>query len=198
MHEAWTFSDYMLLVIGATLVNNILLTRFLGNCPFLGVSRKMETATGMAMSVVFVMTLAGSLTWIVHTYLLVPFELEYLQTIFFILVIASLVQLIEMFLQKIFPVLYNALGIFLPLITTNCAVLGVTIINIRDEYNFLQSVVFSFASALGFGLALILFAGIREQLEVSGIPDFMKGTAIGLLTAGLISLSFFGFAGIVE
>ncbi len=198
MHEAWTFSDYILLVIGATLVNNILLTRFLGNCPFLGVSRKMETATGMAMSVVFVMTLAGAFTWIVQTYLLVPFELEYLQTIFFILVIASLVQLIEMFLHKIFPALYKALGIFLPLITTNCAVLGVTIINIRDEYDFLQSVVFSFASALGFGLALILFAGIREQLEVSGIPYFMKGTAIGLLTAGLISLSFFGFAGIVE
>ena len=198
MHEAWTFSDYILLVIGATLVNNILLTRFLGNCPFLGVSRKMETATGMAMSVVFVMTLAGSFTWIVQTYLLVPFELEYLQTIFFILVIASLVQLIEMFLHKIFPALYKALGIFLPLITTNCAVLGVTIINIRDEYDFLQSVVFSFASALGFGLALILFAGIREQLEVSSIPYFMKGTAIGLLTAGLISLSFFGFAGIVE
>lgn len=198
MNEAWTFSDYMLLVVGAILVNNILLTRFLGNCPFLGVSRKMETATGMAMAVVFVMTLAGVFTWIVHHYLLVPFKLEYLQTIFFILVIAALVQLVEMFLQKSFPVLYQALGIFLPLITTNCAVLGVTIINIRDELNFLQMVVFSFASAVGFGLALVLFTGIREQMEVSSIPEFMKGTAIGLLTAGLISLSFFGFAGIVE
>jgi len=197
MQEAWTFSDYILLVIGAILVNNILLSRFLGNCPFLGVSRKMETATGMAMSVVFVMTLAGIFTWIVHTYLLIPFGLEYLQTIFFILVIASLVQLVEMFLLKTFPALYQALGIFLPLITTNCAVLGVTIINIRDGYSFLQTVVFSFASAVGFGLALVLFTGIREQLEVSSIPEFMKGTAIGLLTAGLLSLSFFGFAGIV-
>ncbi|MBL7174822.1 MAG: electron transport complex subunit RsxA [Desulfobacteraceae bacterium] len=197
MQEAWTFSDYILLVIGAILVNNILLARFLGNCPFLGVSRKMETATGMAMSVVFVMTLAGIFTWVVQTYLLIPFGLEYLQTIFFILVIASLVQLVEMFLLKTFPALYQALGIFLPLITTNCAVLGVTIINIRDGYSFLQTVVFSFASAVGFGLALVLFTGIREQLEVSSIPDFMKGTAIGLLTAGLLSLSFFGFAGIV-
>ena len=197
MQEAWTFSDYILLVIGAILVNNILLARFLGNCPFLGVSRKMETATGMAMSVVFVMTLAGIFTWIVWTYLLVPFKLEYLRTIFFILVIAALVQLVEMFLQKSFPPLYQALGIFLPLITTNCAVLGVTVLNIDNEYNFLQMVVFSFASAVGFGLALVLFTGIREQMEVSSIPDFMKGTAIGLLTAGLISLSFFGFAGIV-
>ncbi len=197
MQEAWTFSDYILLVIGAILVNNILLARFLGNCPFLGVSRKMETATGMAMSVVFVMTLAGIFTWIVQTYLLIPFGLEYLQTIFFILVIAALVQLVEMFLLKSFPALYQALGIFLPLITTNCAVLGVAIINIRDGYSFLQTVVFSFASAVGYGLALILFTGIREQLEVSSIPDFMKGTAIGLLTAGLLSLSFFGFAGIV-
>jgi electron transport complex protein RnfA len=198
MQEAWTFSDYMLMVIGAILVNNILLARFLGNCPFLGVSRRMETATGMAMSVVFVMTLAGIFTWIVYRYLLVPFKLEYLRTIFFILVIASLVQLVEMFLQKTFPPLYMALGIFLPLITTNCAVLGVAVINIDSEYNFLQTVVFSFASAVGFGLALVLFTGIREQLEVSSIPEFMKGTAIGLVTAGLLSLSFFGFAGIVE
>jgi electron transport complex protein RnfA len=197
MHESWTFSDYMLMVIGAILVKNILLARFLGNCPFLGVSRKMETATGMAMSVVFVMTLAGLITWIVYNYLLVPFKLEYMRTIFFILVIASLVQLVEMFLQKTFPPLYQALGIFLPLITTNCAVLGVAVINIDQEYNFLQTIVFSFASAVGFGLALVLFTGIREQLEVSSIPEFMRGTAIGLLTAGLLSLAFFGFAGIV-
>lgn len=198
MEEAWTFSDYILLVIGAILVNNILLARFLGNCPFLGVSRRMETATGMAMAVIFVMTLAGIFTWIVWTYLLIPFKLEYLRTIFFILVIAALVQLVEMFLLKSFPPLYQALGIFLPLITTNCAVLGVAVLNIDNEYNFLQMVVFSFASAVGFGLALVIFTGIREQMEVSSIPDFMKGTAIGLLTAGLISLSFFGFAGIVD
>ncbi|MFC1883874.1 electron transport complex subunit RsxA [Thermodesulfobacteriota bacterium] len=198
MHEIWTFSDYMLLVIGAILVNNILLARFLGNCPFLGVSRKMDTALGMAMAVVFVMTLAGMITWIVQIFLLEPFGLGYLQTIFFILVIAALVQLVEMFLQKLFPVLYQALGIFLPLITTNCAVLGVAVINIREGFGFTQTVVFSFASAVGYGFALILFTGIREQLEVSGIPDFMKGTAIGLVAAGLLSLSFFGFAGIVE
>jgi len=198
MNEVWTFSDYMQMVIAAILVNNILLARFLGNCPFLGVSRKMETATGMAMSVIFVMTLAGIFTWMVYHYLLVPFNLAYLRTIFFILVIAALVQLVEMFLQKSFPALYQALGIYLPLITTNCAVLGVAVINVDNEYNFLQMVVFSFASAAGFGLALILFTGIREQIEASSIPDFMKGTAIGLLTAGLISLAFFGFAGIVE
>ena len=197
MHEIWTFSDYMLLVIGAILVNNILLARFLGNCPFLGVSRRMDTAAGMAMAVVFVMTLAGIITWIVQKVLLEPLGLEYLQTIFFILVIAALVQLVEMFLQKLFPVLYQALGIFLPLITTNCAVLGVAVINIREGFDFLQMVVFSFASAVGYGFALILFTGIREQLEVASIPDFMKGTAIGLVTAGLLSLSFFGFAGIV-
>ncbi len=198
MHEVWTFSDYMLLIVGAILVNNILLALFLGNCPFLGVSRKMETATGMAMAVVFVMTLAGTITWIVEEYILIAFKLEYMQTIFFILVIAALVQLVEMFLQKSFPALYQALGIFLPLITTNCAVLGVAVINIREDFNFFQSMVFSFASAVGYGFALLLFTGIREQMEVSSIPGFMKGTAIGLLTAGLISLSFFGFAGMVE
>ena len=198
MHEAWALSDYILLIIGAILVNNILLSRFLGNCPFLGVSRKMETATGMAMAVVFVMTLAGIITWIVQTYVLIPLKLEYLQTIFFILVIASLVQLVEMFLQKAFPALYQALGIFLPLITTNCAILGVAVINIRQEFSFLQTVIFSFASAVGYGFALILFTGIREQLEAASVPDFMKGTAIGLVTAGLLSLAFFGFAGMVE
>ena len=197
MHEIWTFSDYILLVIGAILVNNILLARFLGNCPFLGVSRRMDTALGMAMAVVFVMTLSGMITWIVQILLLEPLHLEYLQTIFFILVIAALVQLVEMFLQKLFPVLYQALGIFLPLITTNCAVLGVAVINIREGFGFTQTVVFSFASAVGYGFALILFTGIREQMEVASVPDFMKGTAIGLVTAGLLSLSFFGFAGIV-
>lgn len=197
MNEAWTFSDYMLLIIGAILVKNILLAQFLGNCPFLGVSRRMETATGMALSVIFVMTLAGIFTWMVQTYVLIPLKLEYLQTVFFILVIASLVQLVEMFLQKSFPPLYQALGIFLPLITTNCAILGVALINVIKEFNFLATVIYSFASAVGYGFALVLFTGIREQLEVSTLPDFMKGTAIGMLTAGLLSLAFFGFAGIV-
>jgi len=198
MNEAWGFSDYMLMIISAILVKNILLTRFLGNCPFLGTSRRMETATGMAMAVIFVMTMAGVITWVVQEYILIPFHLEYLQTIFFILIIAFLVQLVEMFLQKSFPPLYHSLGIFLPLITTNCAVLGVAIINIREGYNLLQTAIFSFASAIGYSLALILFTGIREQMEVSSIPPFMRGTAIGLLTAGLISLSFFGFAGMVK
>jgi electron transport complex protein RnfA len=197
MNEAWTFSEFILLVIGAILVNNILLVQFLGNCPFLGVSRRMETATGMAFSVVFVMTLAGIFTWMVQTYILVPLKLEYLQTVFFILVIASLVQLVEMFLQKTFPALYQALGIFLPLITTNCAILGIALIIAIKEYTFLQTVIYSFGSAVGYGLALILFTGIREQLEVSTLPDFMKGTASGMLTAGLLSLAFFGFAGMV-
>jgi electron transport complex protein RnfA len=197
MNEAWTFSEFILLVIGAVLVNNILLVQFLGNCPFLGVSRRMETATGMAFSVVFVMTLAGIFTWMVQTYILVPLKLEYLQTVFFILVIASLVQLVEMFLQKTFPALYQALGIFLPLITTNCAILGIALIIAIKEYTFLQTLIYSFGSAVGYGLALILFTGIREQLEVSTLPDFMKGTASGMLTAGLLSLAFFGFAGMV-
>lgn len=197
MNEAWTFSEYILLAFGAILVNNILLAQFLGNCPFLGVSRRMETATGMALSVVFVMTLAGIFTWMVQTYILIPLKLEYLQTVFFILVIAALVQLVEMFLQKTFPVLYQALGIYLPLITTNCAILGVALIIAIKEYTFLQTVIYAFGSAVGYGLALILFTGIREQLEVSSLPDFMKGTASGMVTAGLLSLAFFGFAGMV-
>jgi electron transport complex protein RnfA len=192
---AWTFSDYIVLIIGAILVKNILLAQFLGNCPFLGTSRRMETATGMALAVVFVLTLSGIFTWMVQTYILVPLKLQYLQTVFFILVIAALVQLVEMFLQKSFPPLYQALGIFLPLITTNCAILGVALINILKDFNFLATVIYSFSSAVGYGFALVLFTGIREQMEVSSLPEFMKGTAIGLFTAGLISLSFFGFAG---
>ncbi len=197
MNEAWTFSDYILLVIGAILVKNILLAQFLGNCPFLGVSRRMQTATGMAFAVIFVMTLAGTFTWIVQVYVLVPLKLEFLQTVFFILVIAALVQLVEMFLQKSFPPLYQALGIFLPLITTNCAILGVALINILKEFNFMATLIYSLASAVGYGFALVLFTGIREQLEVSTLPDFMKGTAVGMVTAGLLSLAFFGFAGMV-
>ena len=188
---------YIVLVLSAILVNNILLAQFLGNCPFLGVSRKMETAVGMAAAVVFVLTMAGAITWVVFKYGLVPLKLEYLRTLAFILVIAALVQLVEIFLKKSIPPLYQALGIFLPLITTNCAVLGVAVINVNEGYTFMQSLVFSIASAIGFGLALILFAGIRERFEMSRIPKAFQGTAIGLMSAGLMSLAFFGFRGMV-
>jgi len=188
---------YIVLLLSAILVNNILLAQFLGNCPFLGVSRKMETAVGMSAAVVFVLTMAGAITWVVYKYGLVPYQLEYLRTLAFILVIAALVQLVEIFLKKSIPPLYQALGIFLPLITTNCAVLGVAVININEGYTFMQSLVFSIASALGFGLALILFAGIRERFEMSRIPQAFQGTAIGLMSAGLMSLAFFGFRGMV-
>jgi electron transport complex protein RnfA len=191
------FGDYMLFIVGAILVNNILLAKFLGNCPFLGVSKKMDTATGMSMAVIFVMTMAGAITWMVQYYLLVPLELEYLQTIAFILVIASLVQLVEIVMQKTLPALYRALGIFLPLITTNCAVLGVAIINISEGYDFFDTLVFSFASALGYSLALILFAGIRERLALANVPKVFEGTAIALVTAGFLALAFSGFAGLV-
>jgi len=189
--------DYLLLIVGAILVNNILLMKFLGNCPFLGCSQKMSTATGMSAAVVFVMTLAGMITWVVWNVALKPLGLEYLRTIAFILVIAILVQLVEIALQKLSPSLYKALGIFLPLITTNCAVLGVAVINVDNDFDFLQTSVFSFASALGFGLALVLFAGLRERLAVSPIPRALEGTSIGLITAGLLALAFSGFKGLV-
>lgn len=189
--------DYLYLAIGAIFVNNILLAKFLGNCPFLGVSKQMSTATGMAMAVVFVLTLAGAVTWVVHHYLLVPLDLVYLRTLAFILVIASLVQLTELFLRKSVPALYQSLGIFLPLITTNCAVLGVAIINIKEDYDLPTSLVFSFASALGFGLALILFAGIRERFATVRIPKPLQGTGIGLVTAGFMSLAFMAFKGML-
>lgn len=190
--------DYFLLIIGAIFVNNILLARYLGNCPFLGVSKSMDTATGMGMAVIFVTTMAGVITWVVQTYLLDPLDLGYLQTIAFILVIAALVQLVEMFLQKSMPALYRALGIFLPLITTNCAVLGISIINIQEEYSFLQTLVFSFASAVGYSFALVLFAGIREKFAMASIPKPLEGMPIGLVTAGLLALSFLGFAGLAQ
>lgn len=192
-----SFGDYMLFIVGAILVNNILLAKFLGNCPFLGVSRRMDTATGMSMAVIFVVTMAGVITWLVQYYILEPFNIEYLQTIAFILVIAALVQLVEIVMQKSLPALYRALGIFLPLITTNCAVLGIAIINIKEEYNFLDTVIFSFASAVGYSLALILFAGIRERFVLARIPKVFDGTAIGLVTAGFLALAFSGFAGLV-
>jgi len=188
--------EFLVLVISAVLVKNILLAEYLGNCPFLGVSKKMDTAIGMGMAVIFILTLAAMITWIVQMYALVPLNLVYLQTIVFILVIASLVQLVEMFLKKSVPPLYQALGIYLPLITTNCAVLGVAIMNIRKDHDFIQMLVFSFASAVGFALALVLIAGLRERFEISEIPKPLKGTAIGLITAGLMALAFFGFAGV--
>ncbi len=193
-----SLGDFLLFIIGAILVNNILLHRFLGNCPFLGVSQRMDTATGMSMAVIFVMTMAGTITWIVQYYLLVPLRIEYLQTIAFILVIAALVQLVEIVMQKTLPALYKALGIFLPLITTNCAVLGVAIINISEEYDFVNTVVFSFASAVGYSLALVLFAGIRERFALARIPKVLEGTAIGLVTAGFMALAFSGFAGLAS
>jgi electron transport complex protein RnfA len=187
--------DYVLLAIGCILVNNILLIQYLGNCPFLGTSKKMETATGMGMAVVFVLVLAGVITWLIEAYILKPFGLEYLRTIAFILVIAALVQFVEMFLKKSIPALYKGLGIFLPLITTNCAVMGVCLININEEYTFMQTVVSSFSYAVGFGLALVLFAGVRERILLARVPKALEDTAIGLVTAGMLSLAFFAFKG---
>lgn len=189
--------DLFKLAIVAIFVNNILLGQFLGNCPFLGVSKRMSTATGMAMAVVFVLTLAALAAWMVQHWVLVPFHLEYLQILSFILVIAALVQLIEMFLRKAAPPLYRALGIFLPLITTNCAVLGVAIQNISKGHDFMQCLIYSVASAAGFGLALILFAGVRERFDTIRIPKPLRGTAIGLVTAGFMSLAFAAFRGML-
>jgi electron transport complex protein RnfA len=195
--EAMTFGGYLLFIIGAILVNNIVLVQFLGQCPFLGVSRRMDTAVGMSMAVIFVITIAGAITWLVQVYILEKFALEYLQTIAFILVIASLVQLVEIVLQKTAPALYRALGIYLPLITTNCAVLGVAILNIRNEHTFFQALIFSVAMALGYALALILFAAIRERLALAHVPKPLQGIAIGLVTAGMMAMAFAGFAGLV-
>ena len=189
--------EYFELAISAIFISNILLIQYLGNCPFLGVSKKMDTAVGMSGAVIFVMTLAAIVTYLIHYNILVPYKLEYLQTIVFILVIASLVQFIEMFLKKSVPPLYRSLGIFLPLITTNCAVMGVALINIKEEYTFLKMLIFSVTSGIGFSIALILFAGIREKFETARIPVHYQGTAIGLVTAGLMALAFFGFKGLV-
>ena len=190
--------ELVLLFISAVLVNNFILSRFLGICPFLGVSKKVETAVGMSMAVVFVMTVASVITWILQYAVLNPLKLQYLQTIVFILVIAALVQFVEMVVQKISPALYQALGIFLPLITTNCAVLGAAVLNIQKNYNFIEMLVFSIGSAVGFGVALTLFAGLREELELASIPGIFKGTAISLITAGILSLAFMGFSGLVK
>jgi len=189
--------DYMVLIISCIFVNNILLAQFLGNCPFFGTSKKMETAVGMSMAVIFVTVMAGVITWLIYKYLLIRFELEYLRTIAFILVIASLVQFVEMFLKKSIPALYAGLGIFLPLITTNCAVFGACVLNIDQELSFMQALVASLAYAVGFGLALILFAGVRERILLARVPQPLQDTSIALVTAGIVSLSFYAFKGMV-
>jgi Na+-translocating ferredoxin:NAD+ oxidoreductase subunit A len=189
--------DHIILLISCIIVNNILLAQFLGNCPFLGTSKKMETAVGMSMAVIFVLVLAGAICWMIYYWLLVPLNLVYLRTIAFILVIAALVQFVEMFLKKSIPGLYAGLGIFLPLITTNCAVMGVCVINIDKEYTFIQSLVTSFGYAAGFGLALILFAGVRERVLLARVPKPLQDTSIGLIMAGILSLTFFAFKGMV-
>ncbi|WP_029914815.1 electron transport complex subunit RsxA [Pelobacter seleniigenes] len=188
----------LLILISAVFVNNFVLARFLGICPFLGVSKKVETAIGMGMAVIFVMTVASVVTWLIQYFILIPFGIEYLQTIAFILVIASLVQLVEMVIQKTSPVLYQSLGIFLPLITTNCAVLGVAVLNIQKSYNFIESLVFAIGAGVGFTLAMVLFAGLRERIDLCPVPKSFRGTAIALVTAGLLSLAFMGFAGLVK
>ena len=189
--------EYILIIISAIFVNNIVLAQFLGICPFLGVSNKISTSVGMGGAVIFVMTLATIVTFLLKTYVLIPLDINFLQTVVFILVIASLVQLVEIVLKKVSPALYQALGIFLPLITTNCAVLGVAILVIQKELNLMQGVVYAVANALGFTLALVIFAGIREHLDVIDIPKGMKGAPISLVIAGLLSLAFMGFAGLV-
>ena len=188
--------EYLLIFIAAIFVNNIVLSQFLGICPFLGVSQKVKTSLGMSAAVAFVMMLATLVTWLIQMFVLNPFTLGYLQTLSFILVIAALVQMVEIILKKVSPPLYQALGVFLPLITTNCAVLGVAISVIQKDYNLLMALDYALASAIGFGIALILFAGLREQQELANIPKGMRGVSITLITAGLLALSFMGFSGV--
>ncbi len=199
--------EFLIIIISAVFVNNILLAQFLGVCPFLGVSNKVSTAVGMSGAVCFVMTLATLVTYLLQTYVLVPLGLEFLQTISFILVIAALVQMVEIILKKISPSLYSALGIFLPLITTNCTVLGIALVVVTKEFafgggepamlNLGESVFYAFASALGYGVAMIIFSGIREQLELASVPKSFKGIPVALLTAGILAMAFMGFAGLV-
>ena len=192
-----TFAKIFGILLSSILVNNYVLSKFLGCCPFLGVSKKVNTAVGMGMAVTFVMAIASVVTWLVHYYLLVPFHVEFLQTIAFILVIASLVQLIEMFLAKSSPALHASLGVYLPLITTNCCVLGVAITNIDEGFTLLETLFNGIGAALGFALAIILFAGIRERLEYSDIPRSLQGFPIALISAGIMSIAFMGFQGLV-
>lgn len=188
--------SYIFLVIGAVLVNNVVLVRILGLCPFMGVSKKLETAVGMGAATTFVLTLGAGTSYLIEHYLLQPFELGYLRTLAFIVVIAAIVQVTELVIEKTSPVLHQVLGIYLPLITTNCAVLGVPLLNVGFDHNLLESLLFGFASSLGFTLALVLFAGIRERLDGADVPAPFKGTAIAMITAGLMSLAFMGFSGL--
>lgn len=190
--------EYILIFISAIFVNNVVLSQFLGICPFLGVSKKIDTALGMGAAVTFVLTIATIVTFLLQKCVLDHYNLGYLQTITFILVIAALVQMVEIILKKVSPALYQALGVFLPLITTNCCILGVAILVIQKDYNLLQGVVYAFSTALGFALALVLFAGLREQMSLVNIPNGMKGTPIALITAGLLAMAFMGFSGVVQ
>ena len=189
--------SYFAIIIGAIFVNNVVLAQFLGICPFLGVSSKVDTSLGMGAAVTFVMALASIVAWSIQEFILVPLHIEYMQTIVFILVIAALVQMVEIVLKKVSPSLYQALGIFLPLITTNCAVLGVAILMIQKEFNLLQSFTYLVSTALGFALALVIFAGIRERLELDDMPKAMQGIPIALITAAILAMAFMGFSGLV-
>lgn len=189
--------ELIVIILGAVLIENFVLVKFLGICPFLGVSKKVSTALGMGAAVIFVMSVASAATWLVQEYLLIPYKIEYLQTITFILVIAALVQFVEIILKKFSIGLYKALGVYLPLITTNCAVLGAAIINIQRGYNLLQATVYGAGAAAGFTLAIVLFAGVRERLEYSDIPESLKGFPISLIAAALVSISFLGFQGLL-
>lgn len=191
-------SEYALILVSTVLVNNFVLVKFLGLCPFMGVSRKLETAVGMSLATTFVLTLSSISSYLVDEYVLVPIGLEYLRTISFILVIAAVVQFTEMVVHKTSPLLYQVLGIFLPLITTNCAVLGVALLNTQQKHGFLESAVYGFGAALGFSAVLILFAAMRERVAAADVPDVFKGNAIALITAGLMSLAFMGFSGLVK
>lgn len=189
--------EYFVIIISAIFVSNIVLNQFLGICPFIGVSGKVSTSVGMSGAVLFVMTIATIVTWLIQTYILIPFGITFLQTIFFILVIAALVQMVELILKKVSPPLYQALGIFLPLITTNCAVLGVAIQTHSKNFNLMESVVFAIANAVGFALAMILFAGLREHMDLMRVPKGMRGVPIALVVAGILAMAFLGFSGLV-
>ena len=191
-----SFTSLVSISLGAILVNNFILVQFLGICPFMGVSKKMDTALGMGVAVTFVMGLASAATWLLNRYLLIPLNLGYMQTLAFILVIAALVQLVEMFLQKMVPALYSALGIYLPLITTNCAVLGVALLNVQNNYNFIESVVYGVTGGLGFLVAICLFASVRERVDNCECPKSFEGFPIALISAGLLALAFMGFSGL--
>nr|CAA6829217.1 MAG: Electron transport complex protein RnfA [uncultured Thiotrichaceae bacterium] len=191
-------TEYLLIIVGTVWVNNFVLSQFLGLCPFMGVSRKLETAMGMGLATTFVLTLSSVTSYLVHNYILVPLDLEYLRTLSFILVIAAIVGFTEMAIRKSSPILYNVLGIYLPLITSNCAVLGVALLNVQESHDFIESALYGMGAALGFTLVMVLFAAIRERLAAADVPAPFQGNAIGLITAGLMALAFMGFSGLVK